>query len=98
MASAPTQESKSATYALGYGKGTTNTYDNRTAANSAKFLVNHLEPHMRILDVGCGPGTISCGLAELVPQGSVLGIDISPTLLDQAKATAASKDLQNISF
>jgi ubiquinone/menaquinone biosynthesis C-methylase UbiE len=98
MAAAHTQGSKSATYALGYGKGTTDAYDNRTAANSARFLVGHLEPHMRILDIGCGPGSISCGLAELVPQGSVLGIDVSSTVLEQAKSTAASKDLQNISF
>ena len=98
MASAPTQGSKSATYALGYGKGTTATHDNRTAANSARFLVDHLEPYMRILDIGCGPGSISCGLAELVPQGSVVGIDVSPTVLELAKSNAASKDLQNISF
>src|SRR5206468_5040749 len=89
---------ESATYALGYRKRTTSTYDSRTAANSARFLVDHLEPHMLILDIGCGPGSISCGLAELVPQGSVLGIDVSPTVLELAKCTAASKDLQNISF
>lgn len=98
MASAPTQGSKLATYALGYRKATTDTYDRRTAENSARFLVDHLEPRMRILDIGCGPGSISCGLAELVPQGSVLGIDVSPTVLELAKSAAASKNLQNISF
>jgi ubiquinone/menaquinone biosynthesis C-methylase UbiE len=98
MATATAQESKSGTYALGYGKGTTRTFDGRTAANSARFLIDHLEPHMRILDIGCGPGSITCGLAELVPEGSVLGVDISPTVLEQAKANVATKDLQNISF
>jgi ubiquinone/menaquinone biosynthesis C-methylase UbiE len=33
-----------------------------------------------------------------VPQGSVLGVDISPTVLEQAKANAARKNLQNINF
>jgi ubiquinone/menaquinone biosynthesis C-methylase UbiE len=98
MATIPAQESKSSSYALGYGKGTTGTYDSRTAANSARFLTDRLEPHMRILDVGCGPGTITCGLAQLVPDGSVVGLDVSPALIDQAKANAASHELQNITF
>ena len=91
-------EPESGTYTLGHGKGTVGAYDGRTAAKSARFLVDHLEPHMRILDIGCGPGSISCGLAQLVPQGSVLGIDISPAVLEQANATAANKELHNISF
>jgi hypothetical protein len=57
MATSTTQESKSGTYALGYGKGTTATHDGRTAANAARFLVDHLQPHMQILDV-----SISCNL------------------------------------
>jgi ribosomal protein L11 methylase PrmA len=60
MATAPAQESTSSgTYALGFGKGTTGAHDGRTAANSARFLIDHLQPHMRILDVGCGPGSIT---------------------------------------
>jgi ubiquinone/menaquinone biosynthesis C-methylase UbiE len=99
MATAPTQESQSSgTYALGYGKGTTSVHDGRTAVNSARFLIDHLQPHMRILDVGCGPGSISCNLAQLVPQGSVLGVDVAPAVLEQATANAAAKELQNINF
>ena len=98
MATSAAQETKLGTYTLGHSKATVAAHDGRTAANSARFLVDRLEPHMRVLDIGCGPGSISCGLAQLVPEGSVLGIDISPKVLEQAKATAASKDLQNITF
>ena len=98
MTTATPRESKAGTYTLGHRKGTVGAHDGRTAAKSARFLVDILEPHMRILDIGCGPGSISCGLAQLVPQGSVLGIDSSPTVLEQAKATAASKELPNITF
>ena len=98
MATAPTQASKPGTYALGYGKGTTSVLDARTAANSARFLLDYLEPHMSILDIGCGQGSITCGLAQIVQQGSALGIDVSPTAIEQAKAAAASKELRNITF
>ena len=47
----------------------------RTAENSATYLLPELKPHMGILDVGCGPGTITAGLAGYVPQGHVTGID-----------------------
>ena len=98
MATSATQGNKLATYTLGHGKGTVGVHDGRTVANSARFLVHHLEPHMRILDIGCGPGSITVGLAELVPEGSVLGIDVSPTVLEQAKSTAEGRGLINITF
>ena len=62
----------------------------RTAENSAAYLLKELKPHMRILDVGCGPGTITAGLAERVPDGHVTGIDTAPEVLARAReATAA---------
>lgn len=39
----------------------------------------------RILDIGCGDGKITSGIASLVPNGSVLGIDISQEMIDFAK-------------
>ena len=37
----------------------------RTAENSAGYLIPHLAAGAEILDIGCGPGTITAGLAEL---------------------------------
>jgi SAM-dependent methyltransferase len=53
---------------------------------------------MRILDIGCGPGTITADLAALVPQGHVTGVDHAPGILDQARATAAGRGVENVDF
>ncbi len=54
----------------------------RTAENSAAYLLPHLTPDMSLLDVGCGPGTITVDLAARV--GSVVGLDRSPEVLAEA--------------
>ena len=51
----------------------------RTAENSAAYLLPSLRPGLDLLDVGCGPGTITVDLAARVAPGRVLGIDVSPT-------------------
>jgi SAM-dependent methyltransferase len=68
----------------------------RTAENSAAYLLTELTPEMNILDVGCGPGTITAGLADRVPGGHVTGIDAEPGVLEQARALAHGRD--NLSF
>ncbi len=39
----------------------------------------------RILDLGCGDGAVTAELSELVPRGSVLGIDASPGMIESAR-------------
>jgi ubiquinone/menaquinone biosynthesis C-methylase UbiE len=58
----------------------------RTAQNSAAYLLPELEPAMTILDVGCGPGTITAGLAERVESGHVTAIDAVPDIVEKAAA------------
>lgn len=53
-------------------------FNRRTAQTCAAHLLPRIKKHHRILDVGCGPGSITVGLAELVPDGEVVGIDINP--------------------
>jgi ubiquinone/menaquinone biosynthesis C-methylase UbiE len=53
---------------------------------------------MKILDVGCGPGTLTCDFAKLVPQGSVIGLDQSKEVVGQARELGKSRGLTNISF
>jgi SAM-dependent methyltransferase len=57
----------------------------RTAENSARYFTGLIQPDWVILDVGCGPGTITADLNELVPDGVVVGLDMSPTVLAQAR-------------
>ncbi|KAI0667743.1 methyltransferase type 11 [Trametes maxima] len=72
----------------------------RTAENSAAHLLPHLKPNMTLLDIGCGPGTITTDFAALLHEGSVTGLDIpgSEPILDQARALASSRRLTNITF
>lgn len=58
----------------------------RTAANSAGYLVGRLRPGMSLLDVGCGPGTITADLARLLAPGRVVGIDASASVIDEARS------------
>ena len=53
---------------------------------------------MSILDVGCGPGTITIDLAERVTEGKVIGLDSDSPVLESARAAAASRWLKNVSF
>ena len=68
----------------------------RTAENSAAFLLPHLTEDAKVLDVGCGPGTITAGLADRVPGGSVTGVDASEQVVEQARELAG--DRPNLDF
>lgn len=57
-----------------------------------------LKPGDRVLDVGCGSGRTSRDVARLVPDGSVLGIDLSERMLDVARRRAAEEGLSNVRF
>jgi ubiquinone/menaquinone biosynthesis C-methylase UbiE len=71
----------------------------RTVENSAPHLIPHLrDGSLKILDVGCGPGTISVDLATRVPQGFVYAIDPSAEVIEKARAHAKEKGVTNIRF
>ncbi|GAA4056539.1 hypothetical protein GCM10022233_30740 [Streptomyces shaanxiensis] len=89
---------ETAVYTHGHHESVLRSHTWRTAANSAAYLLGSLQPHMRILDVGCGPGTITADLAALVPDGHVTGVDRAPGILEQAGDTAAGRGLANVEF
>lgn len=70
----------------------------RTADVHGAFILPHLKAGMRLLDVGCGPGSITLGLAQRVAPGEVVGIDINPARIAQARALAAERDVENVRF
>lgn len=63
----------------------------RTAQSHAAFLLPHLRPGMRILDLGCGPATITAGLGA-----DAVGIDLDPGPSDSVPLAAA--DATNLPF
>jgi SAM-dependent methyltransferase len=51
-----------------------------------------------VLDIGCGNGGTSLRAAELVPTGSVLGVDLSSQMLELAAKRASARGLHNVAF
>jgi ubiquinone/menaquinone biosynthesis C-methylase UbiE len=83
---------KASTYGQGHHTAVTANHVIRTAEADAAFLLPYLKPHHRILDVGCGPGSITTGFAKYVPEGSIIGIDLTPEILKQAQDFLNNQD------
>ena len=89
---------RSETYLHGHHESVLRSHQWRTAENSAAYLLPLLTPDARVLDVGCGPGTITADLAALVPDGHVTGIDAAEGVLDNARAEAEQRGSGNVTF
>jgi len=72
----PSMTPSGETYTPGYSEPTLRLMLMRTAAKHAAFFTPLLRQGMRVLDCGCGPGTITLDLATLVAPGRVVGIDL----------------------
>ena len=73
-------------------------HERRTVDANAAFLTQHLQPGMSLLDVGCGPGTITIGLADWLAPGKVTGVDLDPKRIQQATGTASAQGVTNVTF
>ncbi|WP_434061980.1 class I SAM-dependent methyltransferase [Actinotalea lenta] len=72
------------TYTHGHAESVLASHRVRRAADSAAYLLPELRPGLRLLDVGCGPGSITVDLARLVAPGEVVAIDPAQEALDEA--------------
>src|SRR5262245_1049277 len=79
------------TYTHGHHESVLRSHTWRTAENSAGYLLSALRPGLELLDVGCGPGTITADLAQLVAPGRVIGLDRAPDVLAKASAYAGER-------
>ncbi|CAK9092900.1 Uncharacterized methyltransferase C1B3.06c [Durusdinium trenchii] len=77
-------------YTHGHAASVVSQHGARTVEDSAQFLLPFLRPHVKLLDVGCGPGSITRGFASRV--SSVVGVDSSAEVIATAKAKAAERD------
>ena len=98
MNSNKTQDASNATYTMGYSDDFQKLLRRRNAQTSAAHLLPHLEPGMRVLDFGCGPGTISVGLAKAVEPGELFGIDMEASQIEIAQAAAEAGGHRNATF
>jgi ubiquinone/menaquinone biosynthesis C-methylase UbiE len=81
------------TYTHGHADSVLRSHRWRTVSNSAPHLVPHLRPGLDLLDVGCGPGTITVDLAARVAPGRVVGMDRSPEVIAEAASGFGSDRL-----
>jgi len=89
---------RDAVYTHGHHESVLRSHRWRTAENSAAYLLAHLRPGMALLDVGCGPGTITVDLAARIAPGRVTAVEVSADALELARAEAERRGRSNIEF
>lgn len=85
-------------YVQGYDTSTLKSHQSRSAEVQADYLLPHIKSTDQILDVGCGPGTITCDFAKYAPHGQVIGVDFGEKVIEQARAEASARGVKNIKF
>jgi 2-polyprenyl-3-methyl-5-hydroxy-6-metoxy-1,4-benzoquinol methylase len=86
------------TYTHGHHESVLRSHRWRTAENSAGYLLPFLSPGLRLLDVGCGPGTITVDLAARVAPGATVGVDREAAVIAEARALLESRPIAPVEF
>ena len=98
LMSGSTSATPDETYQHGHHASVVSNHAKRTAEDCAGFFLPVLKPGMRLLDVGCGPGSITVGLARRVAPAETIGIDMSESVIETARSLADGKAAQKITF
>ncbi len=98
-------------YTPGYSSNATNFMANRSVDTHAAFFTPYILPGMKLLDCGCGPGTITLGLARMLEKlsgvesrseglapGTVIGIDREASQIRIAAENALTQAVSNANF
>ena len=83
-------------YVLGYGDASVNWMAARKASTHAAFFLPFLTSGMRLLDCGCGPGTITVDLASMVAPEMMQAIDIEAPQVEITRQRAQDLGLENL--
>jgi ubiquinone/menaquinone biosynthesis C-methylase UbiE len=85
-------------YTHGHHEAVLRSHRWRTVENSARYLLPELRSGRRLLDVGCGPGTLTLDLARHVAPGDVVGVDIAADVLEEASGAGDRAKAANVRF
>ena len=89
----PDGSAETARYTHGHSAAVLSAHSRRGAADSAAYLLAHLRAGMDLLDVGCGPASITADLAARVAPGRVVALDAAAGALEAARATLRERGL-----
>lgn len=95
--SKPTGESKNAQYTMGYGSAH-DYMSTRSTSLEGAFFMPYLESGMNVIDIGCGPGSITMGIAQAVAPGQITGIDTEEGQIQQAAKLADTLGIDGATF
>ena len=85
-------------YTFGFEKAAVAFMSRRTFKTHGGFFAAHLKHDMHVLDVGCGPGSITIGIAERVGAGQVTGVDLNDSQVALARINAREHGITNAGF
>lgn len=91
-------QSQNKYYSTGFRKEISSTHTWRTIDNCMGFMVPYIRGTESILDVGCGPGTITIDCARKYLEAKVVGIDTLEELANVGKKVASEQGLSNVKF
>ena len=97
MANNPREDS-TPDYSMGYADAAMHRLGRFIAASDAAYLLPYMNKGMRVHEVGCGPGTISVGLAAAVDPGEFHGIDMEVSQVERAAIAGQEAGLTNARF
>ena len=85
-------------YTPGHNQNAVDFMATRTLESHGSFFMQYLETGVSVLDCGCGPGSITLGIAACTAPGEVVGIDFGQSQIDRASANATREGLRNVRF
>ncbi len=83
---------------MGYGEEYLTFLSYFEAEEIARYFLERLKPGWRVLDLGCGPGFVTMGVAKAVAPGELYGVDIEPSQIEMARKLARDHNCENALF
>ena len=85
-------------YSFGYGATAISILESRTIQKEADVFLKYLNPSMKLLDIGCGPGNLTIGFAQYLKDGHVWGVDLEATQVQLATEKCLKAQIENCQF